>query len=130
MGTDSPRPVVLDAGALIQLERGHEYMRALVRRARREQAQLTIPAGALGQVWRDGSRQARLAALLRVRTTTVAPLDAHVARAAGRLCGLMGTSDVIDASVVLEAKRRDAVVVTSDADDLRRLDPGVQLVTV
>ncbi len=31
------------------------------------------------------------------------------------------------ASVVLVARRENAVVVTSDVDDLRRLDPGIAL---
>lgn len=37
------------------------------------------------------------------------------------------TTDVVDASVVLTARREGAVVVTSDASDLRRLDPSPRL---
>ena len=44
------------------------------------------------------------------------------------LCGRSGTADVVDASVALLARRLRAVVVTSDPDDLRRLDPLVNLV--
>jgi predicted nuclease of predicted toxin-antitoxin system len=46
-----------------------------------------------------------------------------LAEATGILCGRAGTSDAVDASVVLTARRERAVVVTSDADDLHRLDP-------
>lgn len=53
--------------------------------------------------------------------------DQVVAETAGVLCGRAGTSDVIDASVVLVARRERAVVVTSDVDDLRRLDPTLPL---
>jgi hypothetical protein len=60
-------------------------------------------------------------------TTLVPPLDQVLAEAAGVLCGRAGTSDVIDASVVLVAKRERAVVVTRDVNDLRALDPGLVL---
>jgi hypothetical protein len=60
-------------------------------------------------------------------TTSVAPLDQLLAEAAGVLCGRAGTSDVVDASVALVARRERAVVVTSDVEDLRRLDPRIVL---
>jgi len=102
-------------------------MRALVRHALRTQSPLLVPAGVIGQVFRDGSRQARLRALLNGATTAVPVLDQALAEAVGRLCGRTGTSDVIDASVILTARRTQAPVVTSDIDDLRRLDPTVRL---
>jgi hypothetical protein len=60
-------------------------------------------------------------------TTVVPALDQVLAEAAGVLCGRAGTSDVIDASVVLVARRERASVITSDADDLRHLDPQLSL---
>jgi hypothetical protein len=51
-------------------------------------------------------------------------------REAGQLCGVRGTADVIDASVVLCARTRGDRIVTSDPDDIRRLDPSIPLVTV
>jgi hypothetical protein len=54
----------------------------------------------------------------------VPALDQVLAEAAGLLCGRAGTSDVIDASVVLVARRERALVVTSDVADLHRLDPS------
>jgi rRNA-processing protein FCF1 len=127
MGEKSAVAVVLDAGALIALERGDARIRALCREALRTKARLVIPAGVVGQVIRDRSRQVALGALLKGPTTEVPALDQLVAEAAGVLCGKAGTSDVIDASVVLTALRERAVVVTSDPDDLRRLDPRVRL---
>lgn len=50
------------------------------------------------------------------------------ARAAGQLCAATATSEVVDASVVLVARVVDGVTVTGDADDLRRLDPSIDLV--
>jgi hypothetical protein len=127
MGKTRPRTIVLDAGALIAFERGNARMRAVVREALAESVRLVIPAGALGQVWRGSPRQVALRALTKGPTTLVPALDHVLAEAAGVLCGRAGTSDVIDASVVLVARRERAVVVTSDVDDLRRLDPTLPL---
>jgi hypothetical protein len=102
-------------------------MRALVREALVAGARLVIPAGALGQVWRGAARQAPVRGLVKGPTTVVPPLDQVLAEAAGVLCGRTHTSDVVDASVVLVARREKAVVVTSDVDDLRRLDPTIPL---
>ena len=123
MGKASPGAVVLDAGALIAFERGDARMRALCREALRTRARLVVPAAVVAQVWRDGARQVPLRALLSGATTEVPPLDRVLAEATGILCGRAGTSDVVDASVVLTARRERAVVITSDPGDLHRLDP-------
>lgn len=127
MGKAGSRSVVLDAGALIAFERGDARMRALVREALKQRVRLVIPAGALGQAWRRAPRQVPLRGLVKGPTTVVPALDQVLAEAAGVLCGRAGTSDLIDASVVLVARREDGVVITSDPDDLRRLDPGLPL---
>ncbi len=127
MGRAGPVPVVLDASALIALERGSRRMSALCREAILGRAALIIPAGVLAQVWRGGPRQAVLAALVKERCVEVVALDTELAIAAGRLCGLRRTSDPIDASVVLIARQRLAVVVSDDVDDLARLDPDLQV---
>lgn len=123
--------VTLDTGALIALERGDPRMTALLARvASIPGAVVSIPAGVVGQAWRDGQRQARLARLLGARETVVAPLDEPTAKAAGALLGRTGMSDVIDASVVLCAAERGQAVVTADPDDLRRLAPGLKVQTI
>lgn len=119
-----------DAGALIALERNDRTVTDIVGMARRFDIPIRVPAGVIGQVWRDGSRQARLAALLGRSDVVVEPLDEMRAKAAGRLCGIRGTSDVIDASVVLCARLHKHRVVTSDPVDLRRLDPTLVLIVV
>jgi hypothetical protein len=86
-----------------------------------------IPAGVLGQVWRGSARQSPLRALVKGPTTSVPFLDQVLAEAAGVLCGRAGTSDAIDASVVLVARRERAVVVTSHVGDLRQLDPTLPI---
>ncbi len=122
------RGVTLDAGALIALERGEERMRALLQRVQAEpEAVLHIPAGVLAQVSRDFRRQARLARLLRARQTRVVALDEQTARVAGMLLARRGGSDVVDASVVVCARRYRQGVVTGDPRDLRRLEPKLAL---
>lgn len=119
--------LTLDAGALIALERADRRLVAWIDETLEAGLGITVPAGALGQVWRDGSRQVRLARLLASDAVEICPLDGRRAKEAGALCGLRGTSDVIDASVVLCARARSHRVVTSDPFDLRRLDPKIAL---
>lgn len=125
-----PRGLTLDAGALIAFERNDRRAVLLLARALEEALELAIPAGVVGQVWRDGRRQARLARLLAARQVTIEPLDDQRARAAGQLCGVRGTADVIDASVVLCARARKHRVVTSDPDDLAALDATLASIVV
>ena len=121
---------VFDAGALIAFEKGDRRVVAIVARALQRQARILIPAGVVGQVWRDGRRQVRLARLLGSNLVDVEPLGDTQARAAGQLCGATRTADVIDASVVLSARQRKLSVITSDPGDLRRLDPDIALIVV
>ncbi|MBW3647775.1 MAG: hypothetical protein KY440_08380 [Actinobacteria bacterium] len=121
--------LILDAGALIAVERGDRDTAAVIEAARQqEQRVVFVPAGVVGQVWRGGGRQARLARLLHARGVVVEPLTDIGARAAGVLCGSAGTTDVVDASVVLAARRHRATVVSSDRGDLQILDPRLLLV--
>jgi hypothetical protein len=125
------RGLTLDAGALLGVDKGDEDVRALIRTAREMRLPLAVPAGALGQVWRDGARQARLAGFLRTSNgPELVPLDGRAARSAGELCGRAGTADVIDASVVLCARVRGHDVVTSDPRDIHRLDERLALIAV
>ena len=128
MGSPRARSVVLDAGALVAFERNDRRLRRLIELAAEHGGSLHVPAGVVAQVWRGGSRQARLARLLNSELVNVRDLDLDEARAAGALCGLAGTADVIDASVALLARRHRAAVVTSDPDDLRLLDARLELI--
>jgi PIN domain len=119
----------LDAGALIAVERNHRALSTRLARAS-DSAGIAIPAGALAQVWRDGRRQARLARLLARNDVEIVALDERTARRAGELCGARGTSDIVDASVVLCAMERGHAIITSDAEDLSRLDPRALLIEV
>jgi hypothetical protein len=122
--------VTLDAGALIAFERNDRRVVGLLAQALERELPIAVPAGVVAQVWRDGARQARLARLLAAREVEVEPLDDARARAAGQLCGVTGTRDVVDASVVLCARARGHVVLSSDAEELRRLLPAMPVVAV
>lgn len=124
MGQVRPRPLILDAGALIAFERADRRVVRLLELA----GDVHVPAGVVGQVWRNPARQVRLVRLLAADRVAVHDLDAVTAKAAGHLCGATGTADVIDASVVLLVRQHAGVAVTTDADDLRRIDAGVDLV--
>lgn len=122
------RGLTLDTDALIALERKQGRMNALLERlAAHPDAVIHIPAGVLAQTFRDGSQQARLMRLLQDPQTRVVALDGDMARAVGILLGLRTASDVVDASVVVCARRYRQPVVTGDLDDLRRLDSRVVL---
>jgi predicted nucleic acid-binding protein len=122
--------LTLDTGALIAFERNDRRVVALIARSLVHGNAIAVPAGVVGQVWRDGRRQARLARLLGAAEVEIETLDDKRARDAGQLCGIRGTIDVIDAAVVLCARARGHRIATSDPDDLRRLDPGAPLIRV
>ena len=122
--------VTLDTGALIALDRGDRRMIALLDQAQTQGRNFRIPAGVVGQAWRDGRVQVALARFLRTRSVEIVPLDEHLSRSCGELCGARGTSDVIDASVVILDRERRDVIVTSDPDDLRRLDSTAHVVRI
>lgn len=122
--------LTLDAGALIALDRGDRRMVALIREALAQGRSFRVPAGVVAQAWRDGRRQVVLSRFLRGAEVGIVPLDDRMSRAAGELCGISGTADVIDASVVLVARERRDVIVTADPSDLRRLDPDAVIATL
>jgi hypothetical protein len=79
---------------------------------------------------RRPATQARLARLIRQPTTDLVPLDGPDATSVGILLARSRTTDIVDAHVVICARRSDQAVVTSDAGDLRRLDPTLRVVLV
>ena len=124
------RGFCLDAGALIALDRGQPRVVHLLDRVIAGGGAVEIPTPVIAQVWRGGSRQARLARLLGASDVVLVCLDAEMARAVGVLCGAVGVGDVVDGHVALHARRRDLAVLTSDPDDIARLDPTLAIITV
>jgi hypothetical protein len=73
----------------------------------------------IAETWReDGSRQARLARLL--KAVEVAAVDEAVGRRAGVLLGKAGTSGPVDGTVVAIAASGD-LILTSDTGDIAKL---------
>ena len=122
--------LTLDAGALIALERSNERLLAMLDRFKDLGRALAIPAAALAQVWRASPRQHSLAVLLADDGVEVPVLGLREALAVGALLAATGTNDVVDASVVVAARERRHWVCTSDAEDLRRLDPSLSLIEI
>jgi len=122
--------ITLDAGGLIAVDRNDRRVIVLLARSSETRARVTIPASALAQAIRRPEHQVRLARLLRQPTTDVVDLDRVDATQVGRLLAASGTADVIDAHVVLCARRAQQRVVTSDPEDLRLLDPTLEVLTV
>lgn len=122
--------VTFDAGGLIALDRDDRRVVVLLARAAQTNASITVPATALAQAIRRAERQVRLARLIRQPGTAVVALDRVDATNVGRLLAASGTSDIVDAHVVVCARRSGQRVVTSDPGDLRRLDPELELVTL
>lgn len=122
--------VTLDAGALIALDRDDRRVIALLEKAERSASRVTVPAGALAEAVRQPERQARLSRLIRQPTTDVVALDRVDAVNVGRLLAVSGTTDVVDAHVVICARRARQIVVTSDVGDLRRLDPDLEILAL
>ena len=122
--------ITLDAGGLIAVDRNDRRLLVLLARAEEVGARVTVPATALAQAIREPERQARLSRLVRQPNTDVVGLDRVDATNVGRLLAASGRTDIVDAHVVICARRARQPVVTSDADDLRALDPSVTLVEV
>jgi hypothetical protein len=110
--------IVLDAGALIALERDDRRLWADVKLAARAGEDVLVPTTVLAQVWRGRPTQARLHRALHL--CALAPFDA-VARAVGELCGRMRTSDICDAHVAIVTAAHGDALYTSDPEDMRRL---------
>lgn len=111
--------LVLDAGALLALEKNDRAMWRRFKSARLAGLPPVSHGGVVGQAWRGGGpRQALLATALAGIDTR--PLDDELGRKAGYLLARTSTSDVIDAALVLLAQDGDEIV-TSDAGDLAAL---------
>src|SRR5438067_188898 len=111
--------LLLDSGALIALERGDRALWRRIKDAWRRGDYPLTHGGVVGQAWRGrGPRQAQLARAL--AGCRVSPLDNGLGRAAGELLAAAGTSDVIDAALIVLASDDDEVI-TSDPDDIEVL---------
>lgn len=120
---------VLDAGALVALERADEFMLDLLRRVRAGRGRLILSDAVLAQAWRDGSgRQARIGTLAALRPEHCArvALDTDAAKRVGVRIAECGHTDVVDVHVALLALQHFAVVITSDRSDIEAVDSSLR----
>jgi hypothetical protein len=111
--------LILDAGALVAVDRDDRAMMARLRASQQHGLELRTNAMVVAQVWRDRhGRQVSLARLL--QAVDVRAVSHRDGRQAGALLGTAGTSDPIDATVVLLAAPGDRIL-TSDVADLTGL---------
>jgi hypothetical protein len=115
--------VTYDSGALIAAERGERRMWARHRALLLRRVVPVVPAPVVAQCWHGAPRQAQLAQLLAGCETET--LDDTRARATGTLAGRARTTDIVDASVVEGALRRDDLIISSDEGDLTAIAAAI-----
>jgi len=122
--------ITFDAGGMKALDRNNRKVLVLLARAAELGVRVIVPAAALAHVLRNPSRQRRLIRLIRQAGTDVVPLNGPDATAVGLLLAETATLDIVDAHVVICARRAGQVVVTGNPKDIRRMGPELRLVAV
>jgi hypothetical protein len=110
--------LILDTAALIALDRNERAMWTRLKGLAQTGRLPVTHGGVVGQAWRGGPRQARLATAL--AGIDVKPLDEELGRTAGALLGATRMADVVDAALALLAVDGDEIV-TLDTDDMEIL---------
>ena len=111
-------PLVLDAGALIAVDRQDRSIGVILRLAHQEQLPVRTSAAVVAQVWRGGGRQANLARVL--AGIDAVGLDDSAGRSVGALLQQSRTDDVAHGHLTLVVQPGD-VVLTSDPDDINAI---------
>jgi len=119
----SATALLLDAGFLISVDRGEGPARVFLTAALRHDTRLATTHPVVAQVWRDGSRQVRLARFL--HSVVIHPFDDGPR--VGNLLARSGTIDVVDAHLVTVAARLSEPILTGDVDDLEALSAALDV---
>jgi hypothetical protein len=123
------RDLVLDASALIALQRGDRGTAILLNAVQKAGFEVHVPSSALAQAWRGGPGSAVLSRIRKGSQLDV--LGEKRAKEVGVRLGARDRSDVVDCHVVCCALEHRAVIATSDINDLRALaDPGEPLALI
>lgn len=109
---------VLDAGALIAVDKRDRAVGAMLRVLQRDGVPVVTSSAVVAQAWRDPRRQVNLARVL--TGVDITALDDIAAKKVGELLRANGTSDLADAHVALLVQPQDRVL-TSDEDDIKAL---------
>jgi hypothetical protein len=109
---------VLDAGALVAVDRQNRLVGAQLRVLQQQGTPVRVSSAVVGQVWRDGRKQANLARVL--VGVGIEALGTDDGKRIGELLALSGSADIVDAHVALITAPAD-LVVTGDPGDIRKL---------
>jgi hypothetical protein len=109
---------VLDAGALVGVDRRDRMVGAQLRVLQQQGTPIRVSTAVVGQVWRDGRKQANLARVL--AGIAIEALASDDGKRIGEVLALAGSADVVDAHVALMTAPAD-LVLTSDPTDIRKL---------
>ncbi len=110
--------LVLDAAALIALERRDRRVRAYLVEAHASSRPVLTSEAVVAQVWWHHARQHDLGEIL--KGTDTRPIAEGVGKELGALLGEAGLADVVDAHVATLCTPH-SVILTSDPDDIRSL---------
>jgi hypothetical protein len=118
-----------DTGALIALERRRQRALGFLKIARVDKIPIVVPSMCIAEWWRGRTdlREKILAAVIVEHT------DDLLVRLTGEALATVPSATCIDAMVMATAARRGGVVLTSDVDDLIRLQtafPSVRVLAV
>lgn len=105
---------VLDAGALIAIDKRDRTVGAMLRVLQRDGVPVVTSSAVVAQAWRDPRRQVNLARLL--AGVDIAVLDGVTAKKVGELLQANGTSDLADAHLSLLVQPQDRVLTSDEAD--------------
>jgi len=107
----------LDTGALLALERRRQRALVFLRKAQLDHVPLVVPSVCVAEWWRGRTdlRERILAAVIVQHTT------AELVRSAGEALAAVPTATCLDAIVMATAAQRGGVLLTSDVDDMTRL---------
>ncbi len=106
--------VVLDAGALIAIDKRDRAVGAMLRVLQRDDVPVATSAAVVAQTWRDPRRQGNLARVL--TGVDIAALDDVAAKKVGELLRANGTSDLADGHVALLVQPQERVLTSDEAD--------------
>src|ERR1017187_3871613 len=109
---------VLDAGALVAVDRRDRLIGAQLRVLQQQGTPIRVSSAVVGQVWRDGRKQAILARVL--AGVGVEALGKEDGKRNGGLLALARPAAVVDAPLALMTAPAD-LVLTSDPGDIREL---------
>jgi hypothetical protein len=126
---------VLDAGAVIALERRSPFMMGILDQAMLGKAEVVLPRTVIAQVWRGTPKQANVARLINSGikhdgSVIIDELTPDRAREIGIRIGAVHHPDIVDVHVALAAAERGHAVLTSDDADIAKVDSGLVLIHV